>query len=223
MRLALQEVIVKLADLLSPSKVAVMVAVALAALVAMVKVVEVAPGGTVTVLGAVASALFDASEITSPLLPAGLLRVTVAVALDPPSTEAGRVSKATRAALMVRFWRSVVEPNVAVRVTATSAERGIVPTVVRADVAPAATVAKPGTVTTDGALTASATGVPDVPAGPLSVTVAPIVVPPKIASWPKEKASRVAGVIFRATVLERLAEVAVISKVVVAFTPCEVN
>jgi hypothetical protein len=54
-----------------------------------VKVVEVEPEGTVTVAGVIRAALFDASETFTPPELALADKVTVPVALAPPTTEVG--------------------------------------------------------------------------------------------------------------------------------------
>ena len=59
--------------------------------VAMLKVTEVLPAGTVTVPGAVALPMLDVRLTTVPADPAGPVRVTVPTDAVPPTTELGEM------------------------------------------------------------------------------------------------------------------------------------
>ena len=84
-------VIVRTADLLTPLRVSVIVAVVFRVTLAvvMVKVTLAAPAGTVTLAGTAAEALLSLNATTAPPDPAGAFRVTVPVELFPPLTLEG--------------------------------------------------------------------------------------------------------------------------------------
>lgn len=92
-------------------KVAVRVAdvVAETAFVETMNVAEVAPPATETVAGTVALVVLDARDTAIPALGAGLLIVTVPVALEPPRTDVGAtVSDVTVGAVIVKAALAVV-------------------------------------------------------------------------------------------------------------------
>jgi hypothetical protein len=137
-----------------------------------VKVADALPARTVTVAGTVAAAVFElVSETTSPVGPAGPVRVTVPVEVLPPTTAMGRTAKlATPGRLMVRVAFCEEAPSVAVMTAEVVDETAVVVTVNVADVFPAVTVTEAGTVADplpDPRVTTSPVG----PAGPVRVTV----------------------------------------------------
>jgi hypothetical protein len=163
-----------------PDSVAEMVSVATdaTARVVTVNVPEVAPATTVTVPGTVALAALELSVIAIPPVGAGPLRVTVPVEEVPPVTVAGEsVRPVSVGGLIVRLAVKVVEPSVPPIVADVVDATAVVVTVKVAEVAPAATVALPGTVAFP-LLEASVTLTPPGPAGPLRVTVPVDGVPP---------------------------------------------
>lgn len=115
-------------DFFSFSKVAEITAptFAVTAFETIEKETVVVPAGTVTVFGTVASVLPDVSVITSPVGPAGLLRVIFPETVVPPTQEAGTVSTATLAAATRSVVCTVLVPSVAVKVTVVSAETAFV-------------------------------------------------------------------------------------------------
>ena len=166
-------VIARLAVVLTPANVAVIVAEAFAAtaVVVTLNVAEVDPAGTVTVAGTVAEALFDASAMEIPPVGAAALIVTVPTEATPPTTLVGlRVTLLTLSGLTVSVAVLLAPPRVAVTVAVAEEPTTLVVTVKVPVVAPAATVTVAGT---DAAalFDASVTDVPPVGAGPERVTV----------------------------------------------------
>jgi hypothetical protein len=166
-------VTVSVAFALVPS-VAVMLAVVVAetASVVTVKVAEVFPAVTVTFAGTVAAAVLPlASDTEIPPVGAAPLRVTVPVALFPPTTLVGfSVTLDTDGGFMVRV-AFALPPRVAVTVAVATAATGWVVTVNVAEVLPAGTVTLLGTVAADVLLLERVTAAPPIGAAPLSVTV----------------------------------------------------
>lgn len=110
-------VIVKFAEPAFPFAVAVIFAVLAAptATVLTVKVAVVAPAATVAVAGTVADVLSEARFTTRPPAGAALVRVTVAVDGDPPTTLVGlRATAVTPGAVIARSAEAVFAPCVAV-------------------------------------------------------------------------------------------------------------
>jgi len=163
------------ADLVTPSKVAEIVAVveAVTRVVETVKVALVAPAATVTLAGTVVTAvLLLAKATTAPPACAAALRVTVPVEGFPPPTLVGFRLKEERVAGggdTVSTADFVTPPNTAEIVTAVEAVTELVNTVKFSVVAPAATVTLAGTVAIAVLLLASATTTP--PAGATALTV----------------------------------------------------
>jgi len=118
----------------------------------MVKRALVAPAGMVMLLGTLARLELLRSCTTTPPAGAGLLRVTVPVAVLPPQTEVGLIvsdwSVTLGAGLTVRVAVRETPPAEAVIVTLVALETARVETVKFALVAPAGTVTVLGTVAT---------------------------------------------------------------------------
>ncbi len=171
-------VTVSVAFLVTPPAAPEMVTVEVAVTVLVVTVNDavVAPAGTVTLAGTVATEVLLLLSVTAvPPDGAGALSVTVPVEELPPFTLVGlRASEeiATPAAgvtVSVAVW--VTEPNVAEIVTATVAETFFVVTVNEAVAAPAETVTLAGTVAALVLLLERVTTAPADGAGEFSVTV----------------------------------------------------
>jgi hypothetical protein len=87
------------------------------AVVVTVNVAVVAPAATVTVPGTVAELLPEPRVTTSPVGPAGPVRVTVPVELEPPTTEVGsKVTLLIAGMVTVKVADFAEAPNVAVTV-----------------------------------------------------------------------------------------------------------
>ena len=182
--LGLPAVTLSPADLVTPSKAAEIVTVveAVTRLVETVNVALVAPTATVTLSGAVATAgLLLESVMTAPPVGAGLLRVTVPVAEDPPRTVVGLTLTDERSGSGVTVSTAdfVAPPKVAEIVTAVDDVTPVVETGNWLLVAPAATVTVAGIVTTLVSLLESATTAPPGGAHSRRITV-PVAVPPPI-------------------------------------------
>ena len=107
--------------------------------VLIVKVVELAPAGTVTVDGRVTLVLLELSATDIPPVGAEPLNVTVAVEVFPPITEVGdKAILVSVAAMTVRLAICVLEPCIAVIVSVTLLETAAVVTVNVAVVCPEA-------------------------------------------------------------------------------------
>jgi hypothetical protein len=128
--------------------VIVTVAFVAVGIVVTVNVTEVAPDGTVTDVGTVATAvLLEASVIVVPAEPAGLVRVTVPVTEVPPVTADGETVTLERAlGLIVRFADCVVGPSVPLMAAVVTEATAVVVIVNVAVLEPAATVTVAGTV-----------------------------------------------------------------------------
>ena len=144
-----------------------------------VKVVLVAPAGTVTVAGTVAAdVLLDVTLTGKPPTGAALPIVIVPVEGDPPVTVVGfKETPVTTGGFTVRVADWLAAPVVALLEGVAAAATATVVTVNVVDVEPAGTVTEAGTVAA-AALDVSVTTFPPVGAGPLSVTVAVEDVPP---------------------------------------------
>jgi hypothetical protein len=169
---------VSVADCDEPLNVAWICAVALLPTTGVVTLncTVVCPPGTVTVAGTCAAALSLTRVTESPPVAAGPVRVTVPVVPVPPVT-VDKVSAAvcTVGALTVNA-PVLATPNVAVMVTGVEELTALVVTWKVAVVAPAATVAVPGTVAT--VLLLDSVTVAAAAAAPFSVTVPVVEVPP---------------------------------------------
>lgn len=147
--------------------------VVLTGIVLTVKVVEVAPAGTMPVAGRVATAdaLLD-KEIITPPAGAGLFKVTLPMTAAPPRTLVElMVSCVTRIGVTVNVALLVLPPALTVTVTSVGCVTGpvVMGNVVLAT--PTGTVTDGGTVAADVMSLASAITIPPQGAGPLSVTV----------------------------------------------------
>jgi len=140
-------------------------------LVDTVKFAHVAPAGTVTLAGTVATAeLLLESRIVAPPAGAAALRVTVPVERVPPDTFVGLRCKEERVvAYAMRLADAVTPSKVAEIVTAQVT--ALVETMKSALVAPAGTVTLAGTVATAGVSLESVTVIPPGGAGVAKVTV----------------------------------------------------
>jgi len=145
-----------------------------------VKVVDVAPAGTVAGLWTVAALLSEAKVTEAPFGPALPVRVTVPVELLPPTTVVGlSVTVETPAAVTVSVAVTEFAVSEAVMTELEFDATGSDVTVAVAVVAPAATVTEDCTVATVVVPDARLTTWPPVGAAPVSVTVAVEVAPPK--------------------------------------------
>ena len=192
-------VTVRVAVAVVPLKVAEMVDVPLSGRVVTVNVPVELPAATVTLVGTVATEVFDdVSVTTSPPVPAGLERVTVPVEGVTPATVVGLSEReATVEAVTVSVLVTVVVPVVAETTTGVDVATAEVLAVKLADVAPAATVTEPGTVT--AALPDERPTVrPPAPAAPAKTTVPAEEVPPTTDDGEKEIVLTTAGITGRA-------------------------
>ena len=151
---------------------------ALTAEVVTVNVALVAPAAMVTLAGTEAAAETELeSETTAPPAGAAPFRVTVPVELTPPITEVG-LSEIVLMAAALTVRVAVVAPlYVAVMVAVCTEATGLVLIEKLVDIAPAATVTDPGTLTA-ASLEESATTAPELPAASARVTVPVAVAPP---------------------------------------------
>lgn len=141
-------------------------------------VAEVAPAGTVTEAGKVATVLLEESVTEVPPVGAGPLSVTVPTEDPPPRTVDGTKATADAvAALTVRVAVLLTVPVLAVIVSVAVVATAVVVTVNVAVVDPAATTTEDGT-DADVALEERVTVVPPVGAAPVRVTVPVEEVPP---------------------------------------------
>ena len=134
------------------------------------KLAELAPAATVTLVGVTALVLLEDKLTTSPPLGAGPLSVTVPVDKVPPVTDAGDTDKLVgTGGVTVRVAEDDEDPCMAVIFADTKAATGDVVMVKLAEVAPAATVTLAGK-TAKELLDDSPITVPLAGATPLSVT-----------------------------------------------------
>jgi hypothetical protein len=144
-----------------------------------VKVPLVAPAGTVTLGGTVATAvLLLASVISAPPVGAGPANVIVPVELLPPKTLLGLSAREDSSGVTVSFAVWLPPLYVAVIVTAVLVATPVVLIVNVPVVAPAAIVTLAGTVAA-ALLLASVIAAPPVGAGPARVIVPVELLPPK--------------------------------------------
>jgi hypothetical protein len=190
--------------------VIVALATAETAVVPTVKVAELTPAGTVTLVGTVALALLDVRLTAMPPVGAGPFRLTVPVDDVPPMTEAGeRETPVSAGGVMVKVAVWLTPLNVPVIVTDVDDATAVVFTLNVAVVAPAATVTDAGTV----ALAfpePKVTVAPPVPAGPERVTVPVDGLPPMTDVGLRVTLRRLAGLMVRVAVRLAEANVAVI-------------
>ena len=193
--------IVSVAVLLVPARVAVIVAVVALEtdVVLTVKVAVVAPAATVTVAGTVALVVLDERLTAVPPVPAGPLRVTVPVELLPPETVVG-VSETLESAagVTVRVAVCDVPARVPVIVTEVLVATPVVVIVNVVVVEPEGTVTDAGTVAL--VLLEVRVTVVLAPAGPLRVTVPVDGVPPVTEVGETVTLESVAGVTVRVAV-----------------------
>ena len=162
------------------ARVAVMFAEAelVTAVVATENVAVVAPAGTVTDAGTVATLLEDAIVMTVPPVGAGPLSVKVPVEFKPPTKVVGFSVNTLRAAgLIVKVFERFADARLAEMLAFTTDATAVVVAVNVAEVAPAGMTTVAGTTALDDPevkLTVS----PPVGAGPSSVTVPVLFVPP---------------------------------------------
>jgi hypothetical protein len=147
--------------------------------VVIVKVAELAPAATVTLVGTVATPVLLLLRVTTiPPSGAGPLMFTVPVAVSPPVTEVGfSVKPVSAGGSTVTEALALVSFDVAVSVAVVAAATGDVVAVKSTEVAPPGTVTDPGTVTA-GSLLVRPTISPPVGAGVPRVTVPMTDVPP---------------------------------------------
>ena len=150
------------------------------AVVAIVKVAEVAPAATVTVAGGIALALLEDRLTRVPPDGAGPLRVTIPVEEDVPTTVLGEtimLATPIPGGVIVSVDELLTPPELAVIVAVVSVVTGIVDTTNVAVFDPPATITKLGTEP-DRLLLDRVTMSPPAGATELSVTVAVDGVPP---------------------------------------------
>ena len=146
-----------------------------------VKVADAAPAGTNTVVGTLAAAVLElASAIVTPAAPAGLLSVTVPVAVPPPVTLPGDMPSELSADAAAAGFTEMVAVRVAPKYDAVIVDEltAVTVPVVIANVAetePDGTVTAAGTVAAAVSELKSETTTPALGAGALSVT-APVAV-----------------------------------------------
>ncbi len=148
--------------------------------VVIVKFADVAPAGTVTLVGATALELLDDKVTTVPPLVAAPLNLTVPVDVPPPPTEVGDRLKPVNvmAGVTVRVAVSEEVPRVAVIVAVVEADTAAVLIVKLAAMSPAAIVTLAGG-TAQALLDEKVTTAPPAGALPVSNTV-PVAVPPAV-------------------------------------------
>lgn len=184
-----------------------------------VKVVDVAPEGTVTLDGRVALEVLDDRLTATPLGPAGPFRVTVPVEEAPPVTEVGdKLRPVSVGVLIVSVALSVDDATVAEIDAEVVDDTPIVVIVNVADVAPEATVTLPGTVADEDPET-NVTVVPFGAAGLLNVTVPVEEEPPVTEVGESVSEDTVGGVIVNVAVWLDAPRVAVMVAEVELFTP----
>jgi len=135
-------------------------------------VTVVVPAGTVTVAGTVTFTFVDAKVTTSPVGPAGEVKLTVPVVDAPPRKEFGEiVTLCIEASFIVRFAARVIDwLDAAIDDTKVRDETGVVVIANVPDVEPPGIVSVAGTVAA-ALLEVSVATKPPVGAGPVSVTV----------------------------------------------------
>ena len=156
--------------------VAVIVAVPdpVAPAVVIVNVVELAPPGTVTVAGTLASALEELKDSGYPPVGAGPLSVTVALELFPPATLVGDKERVEiTGAATVSDAAMVTPADVAVTLTNVALATGYVEKTKEAEFAPTGTRTLTGSEITDGGVEPRRTVTPPVGATSLRYTVPP--------------------------------------------------
>jgi hypothetical protein len=191
-------------------------------LVVTVATAVVAPEGTVTVAGTVATLTFELdSATTTPAAAAGPVRVMVAVELVPPGTLLGlTVTDARAAVLTVSVANLLTVPWVASMVIDVSAATGWVCTVTVALLAPPGMVTLAGRLATAGLLLVSVTTAPAGGAAPFRVTLATELLPPYNIFGLSVSVARAAGLTVSVALFVVLPSVAEITTAVVALTPC---
>ena len=211
--LTITGLIVRDAEEVAPLKMALMVAVVctLTGTVAIVKLADICPAATATVVGTVAEPTLLASETTNPFDPAGPLRTTVPVEVAPPCTVAEFRFKDTKLGAKTESDAVELVPfNVAVKVADSLTRTPKVETAKGAEVFPGGTVTDAGTVTSE-VLDFSEIVRPEGPAGSLSDTVPVVGLPPTTSDGLRETDSSFAGLTVNVAVRETLLRVAVIT------------
>jgi hypothetical protein len=145
------------------------------AVVVTVKVCVVAPAGTVTLVGTLATVLLELERVTTaPPVPAGDVRVTVPVPDWPPTTVLGVTAILLRAAgsgLIVKANVLLTPASEAVRVTGVELVTVPAVTVKVADVAPCGITTLAGTLAAEVTELERNTVMPSTPAAAVAVTV----------------------------------------------------
>lgn len=178
-------------------------------LVVTAKVAEVNPDGTVTEAGTMAAEEPEERETTSPEGPAPPDKVTLPVAVAPPTTEVGvNVTVETAAGVIVRraVWETLLK--VAVRVTGVLTETPFVLSTKDVEEDPDGTVTEAG-VMAAALVDCSVTTSPALPATLVRCTVTSAFVPPTTELGDAEMLATVAASRFSVAVSEVLPKVAV--------------
>ena len=194
-----------------PARLAVSVAVVAVATAEVVtlKVAVVAPAATFTVAGTPALVELEVRATAIPPLGAGLPRVMLPVAGDPPISDVGAtLSAVTVGATTVKVVLAVTPCKDPEIVAVVVLETPTVLTINVAEVAPAGTVTFAGTVALVE-LELRTTMVPLVGAGPLSVTVPVDVPPPVTSAGDNLRELSAAAVMFNVALADELPRVAV--------------
>src|SRR3954454_6790968 len=148
------------------------------ACVEIAKLALVAPAATVTEAGTPTTALLLRSATAAPPAGAAELSVTVPVLLEPPTTDAGTTVSPVRGGFTTRVTTLDPPLLVAVMFGDVTEMTGVVVTANDAVVAPAPTVTEAGTAATVVLLLVSVTTAPPAGAGPFSVTLPVLPLPP---------------------------------------------